>query len=52
MVHFVQKRAGKKALHRRLVFNPVEVVVPGEEIWFPSMSVRRERPVVLYNKFE
>ena len=22
------------------------------DIWFPSMSVRRERPVVLYNKFE
>ena len=23
-----------------------------DDIWFPAMSVRRGRPVVLYNKFE
>ena len=23
-----------------------------DDMWFPSMSVRRERPVVLYNRFD
>ena len=26
--------------------------ITADDIWFPSMSVRRERPVVIYNKFE
>lgn len=28
-----------------------ECGITADDIWFPSMSVRRERPVVIYNKF-
>lgn len=29
-----------------------ECGITADDIWFPSMSVRRDRPVVIYNKFD